>query len=80
MNGSVASGWGKAKSPGDPEETVEALPVPWYQALVISTALHKFVAISHVKETFQAPPHVEDMTCGHIGSRQISILMRYLKA
>ncbi|KRX30188.1 hypothetical protein T09_5262 [Trichinella sp. T9] len=24
----------------------------------------------------QAPPQVEDMTCGHIASRQISILMR----
>jgi hypothetical protein len=30
--------------------------------------------------TPQAPPHVEDVICGYIGSRQISILMRYLKA
>jgi hypothetical protein len=29
---------------------------------------------------FQAPPQIEDMTTHHVASRQISILMRYLKA
>ena len=45
-----------------------------------SSILHNSVVISHVRAMPQAPPQVEDVTCGHIGSRQISILMRYLKA
>jgi hypothetical protein len=38
------------------------------------------VATSHLKTRPQTPPLAEDMTSGHIGSRQISILMRYIKA
>jgi hypothetical protein len=63
-------------------QTVGGSPVPGHQALSLATAPlpHRFVAISHIWVTFQAFPQVKDMTCGHIGSRQISILMRYLKA
>jgi hypothetical protein len=37
------------------------------------------MAIGHVRAMPQAPLLIEDVTCGHIGSRQISILMRYLE-
>jgi hypothetical protein len=36
--------------------------------------------MSHIREMLQAPPQVEDMTCGQVASRQISILMWFLKA
>jgi hypothetical protein len=45
-----------------------------------ATALHRFVAISHVRTMPRAPPQIEDMTSGHIASIQTSVLMRYLKA
>jgi hypothetical protein len=54
--------------PGDPGS--------WYKA----TTLHKFVAIGHVRAIPQTPLQVEDVICGHVETRQISILMRYLKA
>ena len=48
--------------------------------LSLTVAPHRFVAISHVRAMLQASPHIKDVTSGHIGSRQISILMMYLKA
>ena len=55
---------------------------PRYQALdnshISLTWHHWFVAICHVRAMPEAPPHVENVTYGNIGSRQISILMRYL--
>ena len=50
------------------------------RVLSLAESPHIFVAISHMRAMSQASPQVEDMTCGHIGSRQISILMRYLEA
>jgi hypothetical protein len=49
------------------------------RSLSLVSAPHRFVPISHLGATLQAPPQVEDLKCGHIGSRQISIFMRYLK-
>ena len=51
-------------------------PILEHQALSLATALHRVVAISHMRAMPQTPPNVEDMTCGHVCSRQISILMR----
>ena len=47
--------------------------------LSLAESPHIFVAISYMRAMPQASPQVEDVTCGHMGSRQISILMRYLE-
>jgi hypothetical protein len=46
----------------------------------VAVAFHTFVAISHMRATPQAPPQIVDMACGHVDSRQISILIMYLKS
>jgi len=59
---------------------VGSSPIPGTRLLSLAAAPHRFAAISHVRATPQAPPQAEEMITGDIGSRQISILMRYLKA
>ena len=48
--------------------------------LSLAESSHIFVAISYMRAMPQASPQVENATCGHRGSRQISILMMYLEA
>jgi hypothetical protein len=50
-------------------------PGSWHE----TKALHRFVTISLIRAKPQAPLNVEDITTGQVSSRQISILMRYLK-
>ena len=50
------------------------------RSLSLATVPFRFVAISHVRATPQIPFHAKDVNCSHIGSRQISILMRYIQA
>jgi hypothetical protein len=45
-----------------------------------AASLQNSVDISHIREMPQAPPQVEDMTTDHVASRQISVLMRDIKA
>lgn len=43
-------------------------------------ALHRCVTISRARAVPQASPQVEDLTTGHVGPKQTSIIMKYLKA
>jgi hypothetical protein len=81
MKGSLVPGWAKARNPGDPKGMVSILPDPWTPgSSEEATSYHRFVAISHVRTMPQTPPQEENVTCSHVASRQISILIMYVKA